>query len=112
MKFRWMKLAKVALMLTVAAVLGGVVMLLWNAVMPALFVGVLRVDYWHALGLLILCRILFGGFRGRGGPRGHERWQRWQRWQAMTPEERAQFREQYRHHRFGRCWPGEQQEQP
>ena len=42
-------------------------------------------DYVHALGLLILCRLLFGGFRGRGfgDRRGH-----WEKWQAMTPEER------------------------
>jgi hypothetical protein len=46
--------------------------------------------------LLVLSRILFGGFRGHGGWRGrmhghrhgHERWAKWQ---AMTPEEREQF---------------------
>jgi hypothetical protein len=33
--------------------------------------GAITIDYWRALGLLILCRILFGGFRGRG----HGSWQ-------------------------------------
>lgn len=70
-----------------AAVLGGVVMALWNAIMPGLFAGVRPLDYPHALGLLILCRILFGGFRGHGGGgRG-----RWGRLQSMTPEEREQM---------------------
>lgn len=98
MNFRKMKLLKVAMVLIGAAVLGAAVMLLWNWVMPGLFAGILPIDYGRALGLLVLSRILFGGFRGRGGAgwHGHERWQRWQ---AMTPEEREQFRKE----RHGRC---------
>jgi len=38
--------------------------------------------------LLVLSRILFGGFRGHG--RWHGR-RHWQKWQAMTEEERALF---------------------
>jgi hypothetical protein len=78
-----------ALFLAAAAAFGAVVMLLWNAIIPMLFAGAHAIDYPHALGLLVLCRILFGGFHGhRGGPgRRH-----WAKWQAMTPEEREQFR--------------------
>jgi hypothetical protein len=76
-------------MVLAAALLGFIVMLLWNAVMPAIFVGSRSMDYPHALGLLVLSRILFGGFRGRGG--WHRR-RRWRRWEAMTPEEREQFK--------------------
>lgn len=73
--------------LVAAAVLGGVVMALWNAILPGLFAGVGRLDYLHALGLLILCRILFGGFRGHGGGgRAH-----WGKLKSMTPEEREQM---------------------
>ena len=90
--------------LVAAAVLGGVVMTLWNAILPGLFAGVGRLDYLHALGLLILCRILFGGFRGRHGG-GHGGRERWQRWQAMTPEERAQFHKD----RHGFCRPNKEQ---
>lgn len=72
--------------LVAAAVLGGAVMMLWNAIMPGLFAGAGALDYPHALGLLILCRLLFGGFRGHGGGRGH-----WGRLKAMTPEEREQM---------------------
>ena len=77
------------LMLVAVAVLGGLVMLLWNAVVPELLAGARSIDYLHALGLLVLCRILFGGFRGYGGWRGRHHWGRWS---AMTPEEREQFR--------------------
>jgi len=78
------------LMVLAAALLGAMVMLLWNAVIPTVFVGSRPLDYPHALGLLVLSRILFGGFRGRGGwHRGrHSR-----RWQAMTPEEREHYKQ-------------------
>jgi hypothetical protein len=88
MKFKARYLAKPALALVAVAVLGAMVVMLWNAVLPALFSGARPIDYPHALGLLILCRILFGGFRGYGG--WHAR-RHWHRWQAMTPQEREQF---------------------
>ena len=89
------KLWFIPVILAAMAALAAVVMLLWNAVMPGLFPGVPQIEYWRALGLLVLCRILFGGFRGKHG--GYDR-ERWQRWHAMTPEEREQFR----HARMGR----------
>jgi hypothetical protein len=70
------------------AALAAVVMVLWNAIAPALFAGARSIDYLHALGLLVLSRILFGGFRGHGGWHGHRHLARWQ---AMTPQEREQF---------------------
>ncbi|MGZ7039533.1 MAG: hypothetical protein ACXVJO_15265, partial [Thermoanaerobaculia bacterium] len=45
---------------------GEVVMGLWNWLLPSLF-GWRQVTFWQALGLLVLCRILFGGFGMRGG---------------------------------------------
>ncbi len=94
MRFRLRFLGKLALVLVAIAVLGGIVMMLWNAIMPAVFVGAHAIDYVHAVGLLILCRILFGGFKGHGGWRGHRHWQRWEQ---MTPEEREKFTQ-------GRCF--------
>ena len=88
MRFRVKYGAKALLMLVAVAVLGMAVMVLWNLVTPALFVNSRLIDYPHALGLLILCRILFGGFRGRGGWRGRRRWDKWT---AMTPEEQERF---------------------
>jgi hypothetical protein len=85
--------------------LGGVVVReLWNWLLPSLF-GWRAITFWEALGLLLLCRILFGGMGGRGGTgsrvrrrwsaRWDERWEeRWaERWAAMTPEERERFRQ-------------------
>ncbi len=39
------------------------VMLLWNALIPALFSGPV-LSYWQAAGILILSKILFSGFGG------------------------------------------------
>jgi hypothetical protein len=82
----------VPLVIAVLALVGLVVMLLWNALVPQLFHGP-ALGYWQALGLLLLSRLLFGGLRGRGGWRGHwhHRWR--ERWEQLTPEERAQLRE-------------------
>ena len=90
-KTKTKKLVKVGLLLAGAAILGGVVMLLWNWVMPGLVEGVATIDYWRALGLLVLSRILFGGFRGHGHRHDHGQWQRWHK---MTPEEREQVLQQ------------------
>ncbi|WP_229255929.1 hypothetical protein [Duganella fentianensis] len=84
----------IPMILIAVAAMSALVMLLWNAVMPAIFTGAQCIDFWHAMGLLVLCRILFGGFRGRRGHgHGHHGFgrERWARWQAMTPEERALF---------------------
>ena len=80
------KLLLVPKLLVAMALLAWIVMLLWNWIMPHLFAGSAQLDYWRALGLLVLCRILFGGLGGR-----HHGAARWQRWQAMTQQERDQF---------------------
>jgi len=107
MKMR--KVAKgVAILVAVIAflvVLGWLVMTLWNWLVPALFRGP-TIGYWQALGLLVLSRLLVGGWRGRGGWHGHWRQRMWrERWESLTPEERARLRERFLE---GRCggWPG------
>ncbi|NRO95580.1 hypothetical protein GWC77_06460 [Paraburkholderia sp. NMBU_R16] len=74
-------------------VLGWVVMALWNWVIPSLFVGARAIDFAHALGLLVLSRIFFGGFRGYGGWRARRHWRKWE---AMTPEEQEHFQTVWR----------------
>ncbi|GGC63213.1 hypothetical protein [Undibacterium terreum] len=90
MDFKLRVLKKIVLILLAVAALGWVVMSLWNWLMPSLFAGAHEIDYARALGLLVLSRILFGGFHGRGG------WHRGrlfrERWEQMTEEEREQFR--------------------
>ncbi|QBR03456.1 hypothetical protein [Paraburkholderia pallida] len=89
MMFRRKFFAKALLILLSIALLGWIVMGLWNWILPALIVNAHAIDYPRAVGLLVLCRILFGGFRGHGGC--HRR-RHWQQWQAMTQQEREQFR--------------------
>jgi len=88
MRFKARLIGRGVLILAAIAVLGLVVMLLWNAFVPGVFSGVRALDYRQALCVLVLSRILVGGFRGRGGLRGR----RWQRLENLTPEERARFR--------------------
>ena len=85
-----MMIAPFALMAMVVFVfLGGqVVRLLWNWLAPSLF-GLPALTFWQALGLLALCRILFGGH----GVMGRRSWRR-------SPEERERFRAAFRK-RFG-----------
>ena len=56
-------------------------------------IGWHTITFWQALGLLVLSKILFGGFHRHGG-RDRARWrQRMKdRWEQMTPEEREKFR--------------------
>lgn len=73
---------KIALMaVSGIAVLGLIVMLLWNWLMPALFVGAQPVSYWQALGILLLAKILFGG--------GHRPWKSRRREPVTAPEQEA-----------------------
>jgi hypothetical protein len=88
------KFLKIALMVIAGiAALGWVVMLLWNWLMPELFLGAKQISYLQALGVLLLSKILFGGFRGGRHGRWHENRQRWE---SMTPEEREQLKSQYK----------------
>jgi hypothetical protein len=64
-------------------VTGGVVMLLWNWLLPTLF-GWPEITLLQGFGLLALGRILFGGFGGGGG--GHQPKQ-------MSAEERERVRQ-------------------
>ncbi|MCD7915884.1 MAG: hypothetical protein LUG96_11930 [Tannerellaceae bacterium] len=49
--------------LVVIAGIGAITMLLWNALVPVIFGGI-EITYWQAVGLLILSRLLLGGFGG------------------------------------------------
>jgi len=87
--------------IAVGALLGYVVMSLWNNVL-AVVVNVSTISFWQAIGLLVLSKIFFGGFRGgwRGHRGGHWRkeWQeKWEaRMQDMTPEEREKIKQEWR----------------
>ena len=38
---------------------GWLLMLLWNAVIPAIFIGAPTLHFWGAVGLILICNILF-----------------------------------------------------
>jgi len=80
------------------AVFSFVVMSLWNWLTPSLF-GWHVITFWQALGILVLTKILFGGFRCGPGRHAYWRQRMMERWEQMTPEEREKFRQGVR----GRC---------
>jgi hypothetical protein len=90
-------------MLVFIAIGAAVVRLLWNWLLPPLL-GWPQITFWQALGLLALCRILFGGFglhgSGRSGIRRRMEERMAERCEHMTPEERERFRQRIRE-RFG-----------
>lgn len=82
------------------AAIGYFTMWLWNSLIPELFHGP-ALSYWQAVGLLVLSRIFFGGFRGGrpgGWSRHREAWRRKiaGRLEAMSPEEQEKFRQKMR----------------
>ena len=109
MRKRWILLAPLVFLgfLAFVAIGGAVVQRLWNWLLPPLF-GWHPLGFWQALGMLALCRILFGGLglhgSGRSGVRGRmaermrermaERME--ERMEHMSPEERERLRERIR----------------
>ena len=101
MKAWWLlKAVKFVLMIVVGMLIfGGIVMFLWNALVPDIFHGP-ALTFWQALGLLVLSHILLRGW----GPWRHGNGWRRDRWghrfeeklSAMTPEEREKFKEEWR----------------
>jgi hypothetical protein len=103
MRKRWIWIAPAAFLgIILFTYLGGeLVRYLWNWLLPGLF-GWRQITFWQALGLLLLCRILFGGLGVRGSHhsnmRSRMRRRMAERWEQMTPEEREKARE-----RWSRC---------
>lgn len=100
MRRKWIFLVAPPAVVLFIAICGEVVMHLWNWLLPMLF-GWRQITFWQALGLLVLCRILFGGFGGHGSDRSHSRRRKAEQWERMTPEEREKFRQSMR----SRCGP-------
>jgi hypothetical protein len=96
MRKRWFWMVPLAILaIAVFTFVGGqIVMLLWNWLLPPLF-GWHQITFWQALGLLVLCRVLFGGLgrHGHGGPFRHRMRDGCRR---MSPEEREKFRQAMR----------------
>jgi hypothetical protein len=85
-----------------ALAIGVLVMFLWNAILPELL-GVKEISYWQSVGLLVLCRILFGSFGPKGGRPRHMGPSPLLRakFMNMSEEEKKAFKEEMRK----RCAP-------
>ena len=95
-RYRFLRAVKIALFGTLAvAAVSFLVMGLWNILMPSIF-AVRAITFWQALGLLVLSKLLFGGFRPNPGGL-HWRQRMIERWEQMTPEEREKFKQGMRH---------------
>ncbi len=85
----------IAVAALIILLLGTVVMYLWNALLPDI-VGVKEISFWQAVGILILSRILFGGFHMGSKRRRHHKREfgnPQEKWGSMDKGEKAKFKE-------------------
>ncbi|GAA3972524.1 hypothetical protein [Mucilaginibacter dorajii] len=74
-----------------------VVMQLWNNLLPAIL-HVSAITFWQAMGIFILCKILFGFGKGGGKPGWAQQGAPWmrkrmeERFRNMSPEEKEHFK--------------------
>lgn len=92
----WFVLKGIFGILGMFLLVAGMVMYLWNELMPSLF-SLPVISYWQALGLLLLSKILFGSGGGRFASKWKGAWSDHMRQQmeTMTPEERERFRQRW-----------------
>jgi len=104
-RFRMTRIFKGIVFLFLYVVISGyAVMYLWNWLMPVLFGVTHLITFLESIGLIILCKILFGGFcrrpyRGHGycGRGNHFSNPKWREELAqMSPEEREMVKEQWK----------------
>ena len=77
-------------------VFGGVVMLLWNGILPAVL-GVKTITFCQALGILVLSKILFGGFKGGCHHKFHKHAHDWHgNWRHLSPEEKEKMKAEWK----------------
>jgi hypothetical protein len=111
-KFWILRCIKIALLVVLGVfVLGWVVMSLWNWLIPALFNGPV-INFFQALGILVLSKILFGGFKkgghhhcGHCGKGGHYSWkQRFaERMSQMSPEQKEKIKQKMKQKLGNKC---------
>jgi hypothetical protein len=101
MKF-WIKkiIGFIICFLLIATLLSWIVMSLWNCVLVVVL-HVSAITFWQAAGILLLSKILFGGFHKSGGWRRHNGGKAWrEKWaekmQHMSPEEREKIKQEWR----------------
>ncbi len=97
MKKIWIKKGLMIFFFVIVAVLafGFLVMTLWNNILPVVL-GVKTITFMQALGILLLSKILFGGFGGRG-QRHRGKWMAMkEKFSGMTPEDKEKFKAEWK----------------
>ena len=96
-KLIWLAPLAMVGMVVIAFIGGEIVMLLWNWLLPPLF-GWREITFWQGLGLLALCRILFGGHGLHSSTRSRMRNRMEEHRKCRTNEERDRLRQAVREH--------------
>lgn len=87
-------IALVVLLPILLALLSYVFMRLWNWLIPDIF-GLKMINYWQAMGLFVLAKIAFSGFRIRGFKR-KKYWNMEERLAGMSEDEKECFKREMR----------------
>lgn len=84
--------------MAVLSLVSYVVMELWNHLLPEIL-NAKEINFWQAMGIFILSKILFGFGKGGGMRVSWKRRRMADRFKEMSPEEREQFKERMKHWR-------------
>ncbi len=92
-KYKRKKILFAGMFIVLFFAVSALVMVLWNCILPEV-TGVKELSFWQAMGILVLSKILFGGFRkcGRGKSHRFQGIEMMKRMKHMTPEEREIFK--------------------
>jgi Ca2+/H+ antiporter, TMEM165/GDT1 family len=74
---------------------GIIVMLLWNNIL-ATVLGVGIITFWQALGILVLSKILFGGFPGGHSHHKSYKYRMHEKMMNLSPEEREKMKAEFK----------------
>lgn len=99
----WIILGTIAIV-GMSILFGFIIMWLWNWLMPSLF-GLTTISYWHAIGLFILAKILFGGFgRSHNSDKFQSRYKERYRERCREKEKNDEF---YKWKHYDKFWSEE-----
>lgn len=91
---RWKFVFIPILVVAILALAGYVVMWLWNHTIAEIFT-VPEISFWQALGLFILCKILFG-FGGRKGGGGWKKVAMQRKFAKLSDDEKERFKASFK----------------
>ena len=81
------------------------VMILWNWLIPEIF-GLSTINYWQALGILALSKLLFAGFGDAHHAHGDRKKKHWhskfeEKWRKMPRDRHAEYMQKMKDKGFG-----------